>query len=570
MKEIIAKLLKKAFTEKQINLNEKQIESLLEIPPSSELGDYSFPCFSIAGVLKENPAKIALEIKKKISSSDFVDSVQSVGPYVNFFLNKEKIAKEIIKEISSKKNKFGSSKLSNKPEKTMVEFSQANTHKAFHIGHIRGTSIGESLARILEFSGEKVIRANYQGDSGMHVAKWIWCYKKYHSKEKLRKDESWIASIYVDAVKKLAQNEKLQEEVDVINRKLSEGKDKNLNELWKKTRRLSLDAFEPIYKQLNTHFDKYFFESHFEKEGKKIAKELVKEGIARVSDGAVIVDLNNYNMGIWVLLRKDGTVLYSAKDLALAEKKFKEFKITKSIYVVGTAQSLHLTQLFRVLELMKFSQGKNCMHIPVTEVSLPTGKMSSRTGENILYSNFMDEITSYSAKEIKKRFPFLPKGELEKRSLKISIAAIKYSMLKQSLNKILVFNKEEALNFEGDSGAYILYSYARASSILKKVKRPKKQKTQFRIEKKLENPEFELVKKLLQFKDVVKNAYNSLNPSVIANYSYQLSQMFNEFYHSCPVINSDNESFRLALVDSFRQVLKNSLYLLGIETIEEM
>ena len=566
MREIITKLLKKAFTEKEINLNEKQIEALLEIPPSSDLGDYSFPCFSLARVLKENPTKIALEIKKKISSSDFVDSVQAVGPYVNFFLNKEKMAKDIIKEISAKKEKFGSSKLSG-TEKTMIEFSQANTHKAFHVGHIRGTSIGESLARILEFSGEKVIRANYQGDTGMHVAKWIWCYKKYHSKEKLGKDESWIASVYVDAVKKLAQNEKLQEEVDVINRKLSEGKDKILNALWKKTRKLSLDSFEKIYKELNTHFNKYFFESELEKKGKSIVNELLKKKIAEISDGAVIVDLKKYNLGVWVLLRKDGTVLYSAKDLALAKKKFDEFKISKSVYVVGAAQSLHMSQLFRVLELMKFKSAKNCMYVPVTEVRLPTGKMSSRTGENILYSNFMDEITSYSAKEIKKRFPFLPKEELQKRALKISIAAIKYSMLKQNTNKVLMFSKEDALNFEGDSGAYILYSYARASSILKKTSGQKKQ---FKIEKKLENSEFELVKKLLQFKDTVASAYKNMNPSVIANYSYQLSQLFNEFYHSCPVINSDNESFRLALVSSFRQVLKNSLSLLGIETIEQM
>jgi len=566
MKEAIAKILKKAFAEKEINLNEKQIEALLEIPPSSELGDYSFPCFSLAGVLKENPVKIALEIKKKIPSSDFIDSVQSVGPYVNFFLNKEKIAKEIIKEILIKKAKFGSSKSLNKA-KTMIEFSQTNTHKAFHVGHVRGTSIGESLARILEFSGEKVFRVNYQGDSGMHVAKWIWCYEKYHSKEQLKKDESWIASIYVDAVKKLAENEKLQEEVDIINRKLSEGKDKSLIALWKKTRKLSLDSLEKIYKELNTHFDEYFFESHFEKKGKEIAKELIKKGIAKVSDQAVIVDLNNYEMGVAVLLRKDGTVLYSAKDLALAEKKFEEFKITKSIYVVGTAQTLYLTQLFKILELMKFKQARNCMHIPVTEVRLPTGKMSSRTGENILYSSFLDEIISYSSEEIKKRFPYLPKEELKKRSLKISIAAIKYSMLKHNLNKTLVFNKEEALNFEGDSGAYILYSYARASSILKKIK---KQKTQLKIKEKLKNPEFELVKKLFQFKSAVENAYKNMNPSVIANYSYQLSQLFNEFYHSCPVISSDNESFRLSLVMAFRYVLKNSLDLLGIEVIEKM
>jgi arginyl-tRNA synthetase len=566
MKETIAKLLKKALDEIEIELTEKQIEDILEIPPSSELGDYSFPCFFLKEKLKDNPSKIALEIKKKISSSEIIDSVQSVGPYVNFFLNKEKIAEKIIKEILTQKEKFGSLNL-NKSGKTMIEFSQANTHKAFHVGHVRGTSVGESLARILEFAGEKVLRANYQGDTGMHVAKWIWCYKKYHSKEKLKKDESWIADIYVDAVKRLAQNEKLQEEVDEINRKLFEGKDKNLISLWKKTRKLSLDSFEKIYKELNTHFDKYFFESQFEKTGKEIAMRLVKKGIAKISDGAVIIDLNNYNLGVLVLLRKDGTVLYPAKDLVLAEKKFKEFNVTKSIYVVGVEQKFYFQQLFKTLELMKFKDAKNCIHIPVTEVRFPWGKMSSRTGENILYSSFVKEMTEYSKKEIKKRFPSISKKELEKRALKISIAAIKYFMLKQNPNRPLIFNKEEALNFEGDSGPYILYSYARAGSILKKTNKSKKQ---FTIEKKLEKPEFELVKKLFQFKEIVLKTYKNMNSSLIANYSYQLSQLFNEFYHSCPVINSDNESFRLALVKAFRQVLKNSLFLLGIETIEQM
>lgn len=564
MKEFIARLLKKALAEKGVELKQKEIEKLLEIPPSSDFGDYSFPCFSLSEKLKETPVKIALKIKDNLPAKEF-ESIQVKGPYLNFFLNKEKIAKDVLKEILEKKEKFGSSSFNK--EKTMIEFSQANTHKAFHVGHIRGTSIGESLARILEFGGNKVIRANYQGDSGMHVARWIWCYKKYHSKEKLRKDESWIASIYVDAVKKLAQNEKLQEEVDVINQKLEEGKDKFLNALWKQTRKLSLDSFEKIYKELNTHFDVYFFESQLEKKGKAIVNSLLKKKIAEISDGAAIINLSKYNLGIWVLLRKDGTVLYSAKDLALAEEKFREFKINKNIYVVGAAQSLHMAQLFRVLELMKFPNAKNCVYIPVTEVRLPTGKMSSRTGENILYSDFLSEITSYASKEIKKRSPSISKEKLEKRALKISIASIKYSMLKQSTSKVLVFSKEDALNFEGDSGPYILYSYARASSIMKKAGKSKKQLV---IKDKLEKSEFELVKKLIQFKEIVSSAYNNMNPSAIANYSYQLSQLFNEFYHAVQVIGSDNEPFRLSLVDSFKYVLKNSLYLLGIDTIEEM
>jgi arginyl-tRNA synthetase len=564
MKETVAKLLKKVFAEKGIELNLKDIEKNIEIPPSSEFGDYSFPCFSLKEKLKGNPSEIASEIKNKISHSDNFESIQTKGPYINFFLNREKIAKKTVEQVSREKNSFGKSDLLNK-EKIMIEFSQANTHKAFHVGHIRGTSFGESMARIMEFSGAKVIRANYQGDSGMHVAKWIWCYKKYHSKEKLRKDESWIASIYVDSVKKLAENESLQEEVDIINKALSDGKDKALISLWKETRKLSLDSFEKIYKELNTHFDVYLFESQIEKQGKKIADELIKKKIAVLSDGAVIVDLKEYNLGVWVLLRKDKTVLYSAKDLALVEEKFKKFKLDKNIYVIGAAQSLHMAQLFKTLELMKFRKVKDCEYLPFSEVRLPTGKMSSRTGDNILYSDFIKEMTDYSKNEIQSRFPDISKAELEKRALKISIASIKYSMLKQNANKVIVFNKEEALNFEGDSGAYILYSYARASSIVKKAGKHSGNKIE-----KLKVQEFELIKKIMQFNEIVSNSCSNKNPAVIANYSYQLSQLFNEFYHACPVINSENESFRLDLVNSFRQVLKNALCLLGIDTIDEM
>jgi arginyl-tRNA synthetase len=568
MKEKIALILKKTIKSLGKDLSKEQIEKTLEIPPSSELGDYSFPCFSLASEFKENPVKTAEKIKQNLGKLNIIDKVETKGPYLNFFLNKEKISQEIIKEILSEKEKFGKPENSSKNKlKTMIEFSQANTHKAFHVGHIRGTSIGESLARLLEFCGESVIRANYQGDTGMHVAKWIWCYKKYHSKEELKKDESWIASIYVDAIKKLAQNEELQKEVDLINKKLFEGTDKTLNELWKKTRKLSLDSLEKIYKELNTNFDVYLFESEIEKQGKEIVEELLKKKIAILSDGAVIMDLKQYNLGVWVLLRKDKTVLYSAKDLALAKKKFSEYKINKSLYVIGAAQSLHMDQLFKTLELMQFSQLKDCEFIPFSEIRLPTGKMSSRTGENILYSDFIKEMTDYSKKEIKSRNPKISNKELEERALKISIASIKYSLLKQSSNKVIVFNKEDALNFEGDSGAYILYSYARANSILEKAN--KKIKKEFNL-KKMDEKEFELSKKLFQFKEIVLNAYTSKSQASIANYSYQLAQLFNEFYHACPVINSENESFRLALVSSFKQVLKTSLYLLGIETIEEM
>jgi arginyl-tRNA synthetase len=568
MKKIIAKLLKEALSKEAIKIDEEKIISLLEAPPSPDMGDYAFPVFFLAPQLKMPPKDIALKVRQNIPSHPpEIESIETIGGYINFYVNRVALAENLVKKILKENKNYGSFELE-KLEKVMVEFSQPNTHKAFHVGHIRGTSLGESLARIFEFAGNQVVRANYSGDTGMHIAKWIWCYQKHHKKSKLKNDESWIASIYVDAVKRLAKDKKgnLKAEVEEINRKLEEKTDKKLNSLWEKTRQLSIDSWKKIYQELNTRFDVHFFESEMESYGKEIVIKLLKSKIAKNSEGAVIMDLNDYNLGVWVLLRKDGTVLYSAKDLALAEIKFKELKIDKSIYITASEQDLHFRQLFKTLELMNFKPLYKMLHVSYSLVRLPHGKMSSRTGDNILYSDFMDEMKKYAKKEIKKRFPKIPKKELDERALKISVAAIKYSMLRQGANRVIVFNKKEALNFDGDSGPYILYSYARATSILKKSK-TKERNISVR---ELEPKEIELVKKLSEFPAIVLNAYKNLSPSLIANYSYQLAQIFNEFYHSCPVINQPNEAFRLTLVESFRIVLKNALWLLGIDVLEEM
>tara|TARA_Y100000034_G_scaffold68368_1_gene82513 strand:- start:1132 stop:2796 length:1665 start_codon:yes stop_codon:yes gene_type:complete len=554
MKGVVVDLLAK-----EVKIPKNEIEKLVEVPPQDDMGDYAFPCFGLAKIEKKNPMLIAENLTEKLRKNGLgkeIDNVDAVTGYVNFFVDKKLLAMKVLKEAGKIEKVSG--------KKVMVEFSQANTHKAFHVGHIRGTSIGESLARISEALGDKVVRANYQGDTGMHVAKWIWCYNKYHAKEKLQKDESWVASIYVDAVQRLAKNEKLQDEVNEINKKLDSGEDKKLNELWKKTRRLSLDSLEVIYKDLNTKFDKYYFESEVEQLGKKIVVDLLKKKIAKVSDGATIVDLEKENMGVWVLLRSDGTVLYSAKDLALAEEKFKDSKLDKSFYVVANEQDLYLKQLVKTLKLSKFKGADKIKHVSYGVVRLPTGKMSSRTGDNILYSDFKKEIVDYAKKQISDRFK-LSKVELEKRALAVAVAAIKYSMLKQTANKNLVFDKTQALKFEGDTGPYLLYSYARASSIVKKVKSKKGIKI---ID--LKDEEVRLMKKLDGFGDVVGSAYNSLAPNLVANYCYELAQMFNEFYHCCPVLGSGEEGFRLGLVEAFRKVMKSGLDLLGIDVLEEM
>lgn len=563
MKEEISKILIQALKKEKINISESEIVKLIEIPPSSEMGDFAVPCFSLASKMKMNPHEIALKLRENILASKEFEDIQVEGPYINFFVDKKSVALNLIKEVLNEKENYGKNNLG-KQNKTMIEFSQPNTHKAFHVGHIRGTSLGESLARIFEFCGENVIRANYSGDTGMHIAKWIWCYKKYHSKEKLKDDESWIASIYVDAVKRLGKNKKFQKEADEINRKLDSKESKELNKLWEKTRKLSIKSWDKIYRELNTHFDMHFFESEVEQRGKEISKELMEKGIAQINDGAVIIKFDDINLGVWVLLRKDGTVLYSAKDLALAEKKFRDFNINKSIYVIGSEQNLHFQQLFKTLQLIGFN-AKIIQHVSFDLVRLPTGKMSSRTGENIIYSDFMKDMLIYAKKRIRERTGKIKKEELEKKALALSISAMKYFMLKQNPGKTIIFNKEEALNFEGDTGPYIQYSYARANSILKKSK-SKKELTISEFNPK----EIELLNKLSHFKEAVIKSYLNLSPSIIAHYSYQLAQIFNEFYHECPVIGSENEAFRLKLVEISKQILKNSLNLLGIEVLEEM
>ena len=559
MKDIILSFLAR-YLKKDVSL----ISLLLEVPQDSNNGDYAFPCFTLAREMKKSPAQIAQDLASSFTLPKELEKIEARGPYLNFFVNRSLLAQQTIKEILKQKEKYGSQKKKNS-EHVMIEFSQANTHKAFHIGHVRGTSLGESLARLSAFSGDKVTRANYQGDTGMHVAKWLWCYQTYHQKEILKKEEGWIASIYVEAVKRLTEHPELEAQVISMNQKLESRSDKSLLALWKKTRKLCLDAFESIYSDLNTHFDRYFFESEVEVQGKKISENLVKSHLAEISEEATIIRLDSYHLGVWVLLRKDGTVLYSAKDLALAELKFDTLKVDRSVYVAGAAQRHHFMQLFKTLELMKFPQAEKCRYVPVTEVRLPGGKMSSRTGENVLYSDFKKEMLSHVQQEIKKRNPTIAKKELEKRSLAITIAALKYDMLKQDVDKSIVFNKEESLKFEGDTGPYLLYTYARAQSILSKASPAKSSKTPFLTEK-----EKALIVALASFPEVVKQAYEALSPNLIANYAFQLAQSFNEFYHAERVIGSESESFRLSLVDAFSQVLKNALALLGIPVLEKM
>jgi arginyl-tRNA synthetase len=564
MRKLIIKLLENILKEKKINLKKEEIENLIEIPPSNEMGDYAFPCFILSKKLKKNPNQIALEIKKKISNKNFED-VQVSGAYINFFVDKKKFAENIIKEILKEKEHFAISNIGRK-EKTMVEFPSPNTNKPLHLGHLKIMLIGESISRILGFNSEKVIRANLNNDRGVHICKSMVAYKKYgKNKKPIKKSDHFVGDFYIRFNQMVKENKDYEKKAQECLQKW-ETKDKETLDLWKKMNKWALDGFKETYKKFGIKHDKEYYESKIYKKGKEIVLGGLKKGIFEKKDGSIIINLEKEKLGEKVLLRDDGTSLYITQDIYLAKLKQDEYKINKSIYVVGNEQEYHFKVLFTILLKLGFNY-KNLKHLSCGMVNLPEGKMKSREGTVVDADNLIKEVQDLVKKELTSREK-ISKKELESRSLKIALSAIKYFLLKVDSKKNMLFNPKESISFEGDTGPYLLYSYARAFSILRKSKN-KLNKNNFQI-KNISEHELKLIKKLSEFPEIILRAYKNLNPSLIANYSYQLAQIFNEFYHSCPVIGSSQEIFRIKLVKSFKQVLESSLYLLGIKTIDKM
>ncbi len=557
-KREIAKVL-----EKPTKLTQEEILGLLEVPPNTELGDYAFPCFNLSKSLKKSPIELAKSLQT-IKYPITIKKIQAVGPYLNFFINKSTLAEETITKIIKEKENYGAHKTN---QTILIEGWQPNTHKAFHIGHIRNAVLSEAISRILEFNGYKVIRTAYMGDIGAHVAKWIWYFKKFYKgsipKEKVSK---WAGILYTKATVESEKNKSFQEEIQEIQRQLEQG-DPKLLKLWKETRELCLKDFKRIFKELDCSIHRYYFESEVEKEGIGLVKDLEKKGIARYSEGAIILDLESYNLGVFVLLKSNGTSLYSTKDLALAKLKEKEYHYDSSLYIVANEQDHHFRQLFKTLELSGFKGYKKLKHISYGLVRLQEGKMSSRLGNILLYEDFRDQVMVKAEKQLKQRN--LSKDKKEKIKHQVAFGAIKFTMLAQDPQKEIVFNSNQALSFEGFSGPYLQYVCTRAYSILKKAKyKP----LAFNATLIVHPTEQALITKLSLFPEITQKAATELKPSLISYYLLDLAKSFNEFYHQCPCIQTEKElaQVRQTLVAVSRQTLKNGLNLLGIESPEEM
>ncbi|MEK7653467.1 MAG: arginine--tRNA ligase [Patescibacteria group bacterium] len=550
----------------------KQLE--ITVPPDSSLGDLAVPCFYFSKLSRRSPNQIALELEEKIHPGGVIKSIKAVGPYLNFFIDAKIFGREAIKEIIKKKEKYGQLALA--AEKIMLEYSQPNTHKEFHIGHLRNAVLGASLVNVLRFSGYKVVPVNYIGDIGAHVAKCLWALNRFHKDEKPPENKGkYLGVIYSEAVRKTEANPEFKKEADEVLMKLEHG-DKYFIALWKKTREWSLDEFNEIYKLLGVSFKRVFFESEVEKPGKKIVSELLEKNIAEKSDGAVIVNLEKYGLKNFILLKSDGSSLYSTKDLALAKLKFQKYKIEASLVVTDSRQNFYFEQLFKTLELIGFNPsdkhgaGKKLVHIPYEFVTLKEGAMSSRSGNVVLFEDFYAQVLAQSKAETKKRHTDWPDKKIDEVAGKIALAAIKFNLLKVGNSNIIVFDIDEALSFDGFSGPYIQYTTSRIMSVLKKAKFVTVGSADFgRLKEELEK---ELILKIAEFPEAVKEAAENYQPSEVAKYLFELSHLFANFYQEVPILSAEEKTryARLALCAAVRQVLVNGLELLGIDALEEM
>tara|TARA_Y100000310_G_scaffold343078_1_gene449093 strand:+ start:2272 stop:4011 length:1740 start_codon:yes stop_codon:yes gene_type:complete len=551
------------------HLKKLKLANHIEEPPSYKMGDLACSIsFPIGKIKKVSPRKIAEDIIDKVRRPRSVYLIKLAGAYVNFFLKFGEFAKAVVTE--AQKDSFG--KGEKQKDKVMIEYSQPNPLKAFHIGHVRNTTLGESLSRIMKEAGHDVIQANLFNDIGMHVAKTLWCYKNFHEGEKAHTNVSkWINKIYVDACRRLEEDPDKKEEVSEILKHLEAQDEEEITKLWKQFRTWSVDEFKEIYKELDAHFDEDFYESDLKPRGKEIIEELRKKKLAKRSKGATIIDLKKEGLPVWLLLKSDGTALYSTQDLALAEEKFKKFKIDKSVYVVGSEQRLHFQQLFKTLELMGFKKAKKCHHLAYSLVTLKEGKMSSREGTAILYADLRDEMMKKAMSEVHDRNPeIVPKVQKE-LAMKITIAAMKYSMLNVGNNKTIFFDWDTALEFEGDTGPYIQYATVRAKRIIEKAGKKSSANVDFKL---LNNKDSQrLIKQISKLPMVIRESAETYQPHIVANYTYALADKFSAFYTTNPVIEAETPELRnarLALVIATYKTLQKCLYLLGIEEPNRM
>ena len=564
---------------------QEEIYTFMEQPKEKGFGDFSLPCFRFAKPIKESPPNIAKFIKDKLDQlgDKWISKIEVKTAFLNFHIDALQIATVTLPSIKNQsyfkilEKHSGNDALG----RVMIEFSQPNTHKEFHVGHGRNVCLGESIVRIFKYNGFQVTPVNYIGDEGTHVAKCLWQVKNYAGdvSEATNKAE-WYGDRYVEANNKLKEvaqtNTQLKKEYDREISKILADLEKKKGDnyaLWKRTREDCMQSFYDIYEWLNVNFDHYFYESEVSAESKAIVEEFKAKGLFTESDGAYGIDMKKYKLGYFMAQKSDGNTLYITKDLALAKRKFEDHGIASSIYVVGDEQNFHFKQLFKCLELMGFDQAKACHHLSYGMVVRPDGKMSSRVGNSFTFLQLKNLVEQALSENLKKYDGVWSEQQIKETAYLLANGSIKYGMLANDPAKEIVFDPEAWVSFEGNTGPYLMYAYARAISILSKAKCENFNADLSNLDLLTLETERGLLRDIYNFNNVILNACKLYKPSLIANYLYELSKSFNRFYKVAPIIKIDSEKLRgarLALIEAFAATSRTGLYLLGITPPEKM
>lgn len=550
----------------------EEIASYLSVPPTNDMGDFAFPCFKFAKILRKPPVQIAEDLKNAYPTDHVICGVSAVNGYLNFSIDRTAFVKTTLDKIAEEGEKYGSDTIG--AGKTIcIDYSSINIAKPFHIGHLSTTVLGGALYRILSFLGYKTVGINHLGDYGTQFGKLISAYKRWGDKETVQKGGiRALNELYVRFHREAETDPALDDEARAYFKKIEE-KDEECLALFRWFKELTLKDVQKIYDLLDIRFDSYAGESFYSDKMQPVVDELKEKGLLKESRGAQVVDLEEYGMPPCIILKSDGTSLYATRDMAAAIYRKQTYDFYKCLYVVAYQQNLHFKQFFKVLELMGKDWAKDLVHVAYGMVSLEEGTMSTRKGNVVFLEDVIRRCIEKAYEIISEKNPSLQGEEKAKIAEQVGVGAVIFGALYNSKIKDIVFSYDKVLNFDGETSVYVQYTCARAKSVLQKAGVAAEKSRGYTLDFALNEAETDLAKALADFPDTVREAAEKYEPSFIARYAVDLSQKFNKFYFDCKILSAEDENkkaFRLDLTAATARVLTNAFALLGISMPDKM
>ena len=575
MKDFKKQVAETIFSVSEIeqNMDFDSVYHSVEIPADGNMGDYAFPCFKLAKIFKKSPQMIAGDLKASLGDITDYEMIENVNGYLNFYLKKESLIQEVVKTVLEEKETFGSTDIG-KNRKVVVEFSSPNIAKPFHIGHIRSTLIGFAINNIYEFLNYDTVKINHLGDYGTQFGKMIVAYRRWGNREDVEKEPiQTLLSYYTKFHEESEKDPTLEDEAREAFTSLEQGAEEE-TEIWQWFRDESLKEFGRVYKMLGIDYDSYAGESFYSDKMQKIVDEMKEKKLLVESEGAQIVDLEEYGFGVALITKRDGSTLYITRDIAAAIYRKETYDFYKNLYIVGNQQILHFNQWIKIIELLGYDWAYDCVHIPFGLVSLEDGIMSTRAGRVVFLEDVLLKAVEQTKNIIKDKN--VTTEDIDEISRVVGIGAVMFNELSNSRNKDYVFSWDKVLSFDGETGPYVQYSHARAASVLRKAEKDSAGVAGGSIRVKPEylisRSAYELAKIIYRMPDIIIEAADKYEPSVIARHVVDVAQAFNKFYQDEYILvdNEEERQAKLGLVLAAKTTIRNGLKLLGVEAPERM